>query len=1033
MRKSDSINHLLSFYFVLILLGALAFAQEFEPDSMFYPKDHQAGLLPEFDDSYGVLFRDINGSGGPELYTVRFRNLNRYFLNEKCGKFFKEQTIPSGLGGNLEPRQLDNLELGAASADIDNDGNEDVMIIGWGSTTRIFHQSAKGIFTDITDECGIPLPFSGNGAVFADIDLDGDLDVFITDEHDKNHLLIQIKNNRFEDVTDQFGLQHKGISQEATFVDLNGDRYPELYVCNWLEPDKLYKNINGTGFREITLPITHLTESYNSNNASFGDIDNDGDLDLLVTDRHGQSRLYENTTQLQSGRISFEDITRKTGLDNFYPSYSGIMADFDNNGWLDIFFTNIGPNLLYLNDQGVFELAYLEETDKKYYSTGAAVADMDNDGDLDLFVANKDTNSVLYTNPLRGSSFLRFQLEGVVSNRDAIGAKVWLFKRGHEANSYLTGYRQIGASSGYLSGDERIVHFGIPVPGEYLVRVEFPSGVEKELTITEPDKTILISEYTGFLKWVYQSLDTWSRTFNSATFWLNFGLYIILIGLLSGFVGLVILRYAWTVKQIVIFLILSLLGLYIESELLYRASQATTVTVQIGSLLLVTGIIITLWEHIHQLQKKRFGYRDTLQSFSNHLLTIHDNQEMAKRVTEVLQETLNLYHASFWMISGHDVKIAATSGTSLKKNAAATLSDKSIEELKKTAFSGATFFEMLTGEKEPNPCVVVPVKDENDVLAFIVIVSSLPLLPEDESILKIIASQIALTIINNQYIEETKELVKKVTEAEIREKYIHELEHKNDELETLYSELKQTQAQLIHSEKMSSLGQLVAGIAHELNNPIGYIYANMNELKQAISSLKNSGKINQEEVDSIISDSMEGSRRIKEIVESLRKFSRLDEEEAKPVDLHEGLESTLQLMHKEFEGRIEIQRRYGDCPPVACQGGQINQVFMNILLNAAQSIEAKGVISIETCRDGDQVIVRIRDNGQGIPQAKLPHIFDPFYTTKPVGQGTGLGLSISYGIIKNHNGTLTVESEDGQGATFTISLPIRGAAVNNEA
>ena len=268
--------------------------------------------------------------------------------------------------------------------------------------------------------------------------------------------------------------------------------------------------------------------------------------------------------------------------------------------------------------------------------------------------------------------------------------------------------------------------------------------------------------------------------------------------------------------------------------------------------------------------------------------------------------------------------------------------------------------------------------------------------------------------------------MKKVTESEIREKYIHELELKNTELETLYSELKQTQTQLIHSEKMSSLGQLVAGIAHELNNPIGYIYANMNELKEAVTRLKQSGEINQDEVDSIITDSMEGSRRVKEIVESLRKFSRLDEETSRPIDIHEGLESTLQLMRKEFSDRINIVESFGDIPLVTCQGGQINQVFMNILINAAQSIENKGVITITTSADDKSVFIKIQDSGQGIEEEKLAHIFDPFYTTKPIGQGTGLGLSISYGIITKHKGTLVVKSQEGKGSTFTISLPRDG-------
>ena len=475
---------------LLVTMLSVSWTQALDVESMFTPRESNQPI-PEFDDSYGVLFKNIVASEDPDIFTIRFRNLNRFFINTKKGSTFKERTIQSGLGGNLEPRQLSNLELGAASADLDNDGLEDVMIVGWG-TTRLFRQLPGSDFQDITESAGLNTKMSGNGATFADVDLDGDLDIFIADEHGTNQLYIQTNQNRFSNQASDFGLTHSGISQEATFVDLNGDRYPDLYVCNWLEPDHLYININGQSFERLTLPITHLTESYNSNNASFGDVDNDGDMDLLVTDRHGQSRLYENVSD--NDVIGFRDITRKTGLDNFYPSYSGLFADLDNNGWLDIVFTNIGPNIVYTNDQGIFELAYLEETYRDFYSTGAAVADMDRDGDLDLIIANKDTHSVLIQNPLTHSRSIRIQPEGIRSNRNGIGSVISLYDLS-DGTPNLMGVRQSGASSGYLSQDENVVHFGIPHGNEFEAVVLFPSGVERRVRITDSKDVIHVPEY----------------------------------------------------------------------------------------------------------------------------------------------------------------------------------------------------------------------------------------------------------------------------------------------------------------------------------------------------------------------------------------------------------------------------------------------------------------------------------------------------------------------------------------------------------
>lgn len=279
--------------------------------------------------------------------------------------------------------------------------------------------------------------------------------------------------------------------------------------------------------------------------------------------------------------------------------------------------------------------------------------------------------------------------------------------------------------------------------------------------------------------------------------------------------------------------------------------------------------------------------------------------------------------------------------------------------------------------------------------------------------------------------------------------YKLDLERQNDELISSKSKLERLQAQIVHSEKMASVGQLAAGVAHELNNPAGFIYGNMDILKDYIARLEKLlaaydavslssdaaqliGSLKQEtnyekvlsELNAIVSDCLEGAERIRDIVANLRLFSRLDEAEVKQVNLSEGIESTIRLLSRYYiSGPIVLHRDYADLPPVSCYAGQLNQVWMNLLTNAAQSIDNKGEVFISTRMEGDWVVVRIRDTGSGIPEHQLPRIFDPFFTTKPVGEGTGLGLSISYGIIERHGGTISVASELGVGTTFTIKIP----------
>ncbi|MFP4007605.1 MAG: PAS domain S-box protein, partial [Spirulinaceae cyanobacterium] len=280
---------------------------------------------------------------------------------------------------------------------------------------------------------------------------------------------------------------------------------------------------------------------------------------------------------------------------------------------------------------------------------------------------------------------------------------------------------------------------------------------------------------------------------------------------------------------------------------------------------------------------------------------------------------------------------------------------------------------------------------------------------------------------------------------------------KSQELEHTLTRLQQTQAQLIQAEKMSGLGQLVAGVAHEINNPISFIFGNLfhaqeytQDLLQLIHLYKDSileppieiqTYSEDIDLDYLINDlpklfkSMHsGAVRIREIVQSLRTFSRLDESETKTINLHENLDSTLtilasRLRNPKTQKEIQVIRDYGDLPLVSCYAGPLNQVFMNLMANALDAIEAKneagGCLQIKTTRlAGDRVQIQIIDNGTGIKAETRDRIFDPFYTTKPIGQGTGLGLSISYQIIvERHQGKLICDSTPGEGTTFTIEIP----------
>ena len=254
---------------------------------------------------------------------------------------------------------------------------------------------------------------------------------------------------------------------------------------------------------------------------------------------------------------------------------------------------------------------------------------------------------------------------------------------------------------------------------------------------------------------------------------------------------------------------------------------------------------------------------------------------------------------------------------------------------------------------------------------------------------------------------------------------------------------------------MASLGQLAAGVAHEINNPVGFVNSNLGTLQQysddmlrllaayerwektlakdaqqEMARLKAEIDVDflREDIGNLLSESLDGMQRVRRIVQDLKDFSHVDEVGRQWANLESGLDSTLRVIWNELKYKAEIIKEYGAISDIECLPSQLNQVFMNLLVNAAQSIENSGRITIRTGEEGERVWVEIEDTGHGIKPEHLSRIFDPFFTTKPIGKGTGLGLSLSYGIVQKHDGRIEVKSDVGKGTVFKVLLPKRAAS-----
>jgi len=335
-------------------------------------------------------------------------------------------------------------------------------------------------------------------------------------------------------------------------------------------------------------------------------------------------------------------------------------------------------------------------------------------------------------------------------------------------------------------------------------------------------------------------------------------------------------------------------------------------------------------------------------------------------------------------------------------------------------------------------------------------IACLPVRDETGNVMQVLVVSNNVTEIRRKS-EEIKALNERMMETTTQ------LEAKNKRLEATLARLEETQAQMMHSEKMASIGQLAAGVAHEINNPTGFVSSNLKTLgdyqqdmsgliekyQHIIRSIETSNSADQidpaikeavsearyyeqdidinyilGDIDELIDDCKEGTERIKKIVTDLKDFAHPGEDKLKSVDINHGLSPTLNVVNNEIKYKAVVETEYGDIPTVHAYPQQLNQVFMNILVNAAQAIDSNGRITIKTQAKNGHVEVLISDTGCGIAKEHLSRIFDPFFTTKEVGKGTGLGMNIAYNIIKKHNGAIDVQSEVGKGTTFKISLPV---------
>ncbi len=996
------------------------------------------GLIPDIDDAYGVAFRDLNSDGHPDIYIVCFRNLNRLLINNGGLLPFVDRTIRSGTGGNLMSSGNRNLELGVSVADYDNDGWPDIFLAGWGKSQHLFHNLGDVRFENATERLNLFGIADANQGLWLDANNDGYLDLYISDEHQTNRLFINQKDGTFRERIWTQDFVDNAVSQGVAAADIDGDGDTDLYVSNWFEPDYLLLNDGSGLFKPLSLNLPTLTDSVSTNSATFADFDNDADLDLVVAGNNGSIYYYENIS-----RDSLPVFKVRHDLPFAHPGgrvFGVLAADFNNDGYLDIFITTKGKNRLYLNSARGFDPEYdSDEMDR--YSTGAAVADLDNDGDLDLLVANKDENSQFYLNPSGRNKSVRIRLQGVRSNRNAIGARVLLYSS-TDSGRTLLGFREKSAGNGYLSGSTDWIFFGMGGYDTAYADIIFPGGkkIEGELVLAGR-RYHFVEDGLPVLVMV-SALRISRQALSHPRFKLNLFLFLFLMAIVSFYLILGVKRYEWSSGTIAWQLFLWLLFMYGLFFLFRETALSRLLYISLGASAIAALVSVLFSEHFMRLRRRHARFREKVHRLADRLLQYHEARDLFDEISATLQSHPDIKAVSFLKMKKEGDTCLFTDNESHR--VLAREEDKGLDEQNRL---------IRKNKNSGNAEWFLPLRQDGlqeDYLYLNMENSRTHLNQEDIKLIQNLLSQVSIALDNIRYVKETAGLVEELTRAKVKKEYVEQLrvsnqqlDQKNKELQRLFRELKEKESQLIHSEKMASLGHLVAGISHELNNPISFIYANMKIVSEYLDELEDNlqtvddGDRRREmlevisELRSIVADSSRGSLAVKEIVQDLKSFSRLDQAEYKEIKPSELIDTCLKMLKTQLSDTVRVERDLAFDEAVMCNPGQLNQVLINLMSNAIQAMSQKGVLRIETRRvDKIYFEIIVSDSGPGIPGEIRSKIFDPFFTTKDVDQGMGLGLSVSHNIIKKHGGIIYVETGPLGGAGFHVKLPVNGESVN---
>ena len=634
----------------------------------------------DVDNEYGVALADFNGDGKTDIYAVCISDPNRLYINNvnrgngiPVPFSFSEEAAKRGASGLLlekRDQMPSELKLGVTVADVDNDGDEDIYLCSLNGKNKLLLNDGKGFFRNVSEQRhrACENMDRSNAAAFADVDLDGDVDLFVTSERGSNRLYLNDGNGYFTDVTESAGLKSSGGGMCASFSDVNADGFPDLCVTFWYPSNKIYLNETRNGivkFRDIT-GLTDLSkaEPAKGNAVAFADVNNDGHPDLFIANRHAANKLY-----LNDGEGIFTDATSTYFEKKVYLTNGAVFADFDLDGFQDLYITNVGDNVMFRNIGG----KYFKEVTGNFgaelsgYCTGSAVGDIDNDGDADLYAANYiNGSSMLFLNKIEKKSSVVFKLRGIRSNRDAIGAKISLYVvKSHGLKDSLVGYREISGGGGYGSVSAKEAVFALNPAMDHYAVIKFPAaGSEVRVNNIIAGKVFHVDEEKGFTAYITLSRKAVARFFTDQDIRFEILKYVAVLLILmiylrfqrKGPAQIVVTRWMMCLAIFVLFALVNHVFIFSASLVLFFISPA----------LAVIGLII-LHLVTERIMLKRLAEREKRELREKISRDLHDDLASTLGSISIYSSTMmGMNNASQPNIQNLSAKISELTQTALQ-------------------------------------------------------------------------------------------------------------------------------------------------------------------------------------------------------------------------------------------------------------------------------------------------------------------------------------------------------------------------------